>query len=72
MPNDGMDADDDGVHDTLHSAPGIRRDLLCGGERDYQSYGRYSEDLVWGRRTGDGVNDRFTLKAAGMDTEING
>ena len=25
----------------------IRRDIFCGGERGYQSYGRYGEDLVW-------------------------
>ena len=71
-PNDDTDTDGgtDGVHDTSHVDPGICRDLFCGGERGCTSHTGATVKTSSGTQTGDGVNDRFRLKAAGMATEI--
>ena len=68
-PNDGTDSDNDGVHDTPHS---VRVSAATSSVvvNATTSHTGATVKTSSGTQTGDGVNDRFTLNAAGMDTEI--
>ena len=71
MPNNDTDTEGgtDGVHDTLHS---VRVSAATSSVvvNATTSHTGATVKTSSGTRTGDGVNDRFTLKAAGMYTEI--
>ena len=68
MPNDGTNVTD-GVHNIAHS---VRVSAATSSVvvNATTSHTGATVKTSSGTRTGDGVNDRFTLKAAGMDTEI--
>ena len=69
VPNDGANTVTAGVHDTPHS---VRVSAATSSVvvNATTSHTGATVKTSSGTRTGDGVNDRFTLKAAGMDTDI--
>ena len=70
MPNNDTDDNpDDGVHDTLHSVlvSAATSSVMVNATTSHTGA---TVKTSSGTRTGDGVNDRFTLKAADMVTEI--
>ena len=71
VPNDGTNTANgaDGVHDTAHPVQ-VSAATSSVVVNATVSHTGATVKTSSGTRTGDGVNDRFTLKAAGMDTEI--
>ena len=67
--NDTDDNPDDYVHDTLHSVR-VSAATTSVVVNATTSHTGATVKTSSGTQTGDGVNDRFTLKAAGMDTDI--